>query len=298
MYKYNTMRQKELEFFKKFKEIYPNYEIVEYKNLSSTIIIKDENGFLHKKTSGYKVLNFPLGIQSAIDKKAFLQYELDKKNIELTLVEYNGMKEKCIVKDKNGFTYSPTIYDVLAGHPVTIQSCTEKERLFIYKANTKHNFLYDYPDFKYTNGKQKIKIVCKNHGEFYQICESHLFGKGCSKCHYESVSYDKKLWIEKYKSKECSFYILEFFNDTETFIKVGVTSNAINKRYRSTTDNNYKFKEIMLIKGTSKEVIDFECYFLNHLKEYRYNPEQKFQGRTECFTLQSKTKIYEHFKTN
>jgi hypothetical protein len=54
----------------------------------------------------------------------------------------------------------------------------------------------------------------------------------------------------------------------------------------------------MLIKGTSKEVIDFECYFLNHLKEYRYNPEQKFQGRTECFTLQSKTKIYEHFKTN
>jgi hypothetical protein len=292
------MKPEELQFFKRFKELYPHYEIVEYKNLSSDILVKDENGFLHKKTSGYKVINFAFGIQSTINKKEFLQYELDKRNIELTLVEYKGMKEKCMLKDKNGFTYSPTMYDVLAGHPVTIRTCVEKEKLFIYKANIKHNFLYYYPDFKYTNGKQKIKIICKIHGEFYQKCESHLFGRGCAKCRNDLNSYDKRLWVKRYESKECSFYVLEFYNDTETFIKVGVTSKALNKRYKSTTDNDYKFKEIMLIKGTSKEVIDFESYFLKHLKEYRYNPKQKFQGRTECFTLQSKTKIYEHFKAN
>lgn len=282
-------------FFKSFKEKYPNYTIVEFKNLGSPIIIKDENGFLHKKCNALRALNYAFGIESIINKKEFLIYKMKQNEIDLELIEYNGMKEKCIVKDKNGFTYSPTMFDLLAGHPVTIQTCNEKEKLFIFKANIVHNSKYIYPDFVYKNGKQKIKIICKKHGTFYQVCESHLLGRGCNGCKKEVSSFSKSLWIEKYKNRNCIFYVLEFSNNTEKFIKIGVTSRNIKTRYNSKR-NSYKYKELLIIKGSSEEVINFEYFFLKKLKEFKYIPKENFEGRTECFTFESKNKIYEHFK--
>ena len=57
-----------------------------------------------------------------------------------------------------------------------------------------------------------------------------------------------------------------------------------------------EYKELLIIKGSSKEVIGFESFFLNKLKEFKYIPKETFEGKTECFTLKSKNKIYEHFK--
>ena len=51
-----------------------------------------------------------------------------------------------------------------------------------------------------------------------------------------------------------------------------------------------------VLKPNAKEVIDFESFFLNKLKEFKYTPKENFGGRTECFTFESKNKIYEHFK--
>lgn len=282
-------------FLKSFGEKYPNYTIVEFKNLASNILIKDENGFLHKKYNAKRALNYVFGIESVIDKEEFLIHKMKQKGIYLELIKYNGMKNKCVVKDKNGFTYSPTMFDLLAGHPVTIQTCTEKEKLFVFKANTVHDSIYTYPDFIYKNGKQKIEIICKKHGSFHQSCESHLLGRGCNECKKDSSSYSKSLWIKKNENKNCIFYVLEFSNDNEKFIKIGVTSRSIKIRYKN-KNINYKYKELIIINGSSKEVIDFESFFLNKLKELKYTPKENFEGRTECFTFTSKDKIYEHFK--
>lgn len=53
---------------------------------------------------------------------------------------------------------------------------------FIIRAKIKHNNKYGYSLVTYNNSKEKIKIKCEEHGIFEQIPNSHLNGKGCSKC--------------------------------------------------------------------------------------------------------------------
>lgn len=291
-----TNKQKVKNFFLEFEKKYPKYEIVEFKNLGSQILIKDPEGFIHKKTSAHQALNYVIGVQSAIDKVGYIQNKITKLNLNLTLLEYGGTNKKCIVQDIHGFTYSPATYDLLQGHPPTIQTCNEKELLYIHKANTIHKHRYEYPEFRYTNGKQKIEIICREHGSFYQTCESHLYGTGCPKCANDLASYDKSRWIDRYKTKVCTFYVLEVYNDVEEFIKIGVTSKKVSSRYNANTLNGYNYREVVAIKGTSQEVMDLESHFLTYLKEYRYDPQRNFQGRTECFKPTVKQLIYEQFK--
>jgi hypothetical protein len=53
----------------------------------------------------------------------------------------------------------------------------------IDEANTVHDHRYDYSKFNYINVKTKSKIVCKDHGEFYQTMDSHINKKAnCPAC--------------------------------------------------------------------------------------------------------------------
>ena len=63
------------------------------------------------------------------------------------------------------------------------QSLSKKE--FIERAMKKHNCRYDYSNVNYVNNSTKIKIVCFEHGEFWQIPVAHLNGQGCPKCGLE-----------------------------------------------------------------------------------------------------------------
>jgi hypothetical protein len=53
---------------------------------------------------------------------------------------------------------------------------------FIDKSNNIHNDKYDYSNIEYNDSKSKIKIICKEHGEFEQKPNDHISGKGCPKC--------------------------------------------------------------------------------------------------------------------
>ena len=55
--------------------------------------------------------------------------------------------------------------------------------LFKEKAINKHGEKYDYSQTIFTTGKQKIKIICKQHGEFIQQADAHIRqGQGCPTC--------------------------------------------------------------------------------------------------------------------
>lgn len=53
---------------------------------------------------------------------------------------------------------------------------------FIEKSNKIHSNKYIYSDVNYINNSTKIKIICKDHGPFSQVPQSHLNGCGCPKC--------------------------------------------------------------------------------------------------------------------
>lgn len=53
---------------------------------------------------------------------------------------------------------------------------------FIKKAREVHGDKYDYSKVEYKDARTKVCIICPEHGEFYQIPNSHLLGRGCNKC--------------------------------------------------------------------------------------------------------------------
>lgn len=53
---------------------------------------------------------------------------------------------------------------------------------FILKAKEKHGNKYDYSLVDYKNSKLNVKIICPEHGIFFQEPNAHLFGSECPKC--------------------------------------------------------------------------------------------------------------------
>lgn len=61
------------------------------------------------------------------------------------------------------------------------KSLTQEE--FIYKCKDVHGDKYDYSKVEYVKGRDKITIICPEHGEFITTASGHLYmGYGCPKC--------------------------------------------------------------------------------------------------------------------
>ena len=58
---------------------------------------------------------------------------------------------------------------------------------FIESAKAIHGNKYRYDLVDYRNSCTKVKIICPIHGVFEQVPSSHLAGKGCKKCAYDSI---------------------------------------------------------------------------------------------------------------
>jgi hypothetical protein len=71
--------------------------------------------------------------------------------------------------------------------------CTRNISSFIKEARKKHGDKYDYSKTKYATAKKKLTIICKKHGEFEQVANSHLIGCGCAKCSFEQESKDRRM---------------------------------------------------------------------------------------------------------
>ena len=81
---------------------------------------------------------------------------------------------------------------------------------FITKAKLKHKNKFSYEKVDYSNNRTKVIITCPIHGDFMQTPDSHLNGKGCSKC--GKINTSKKLvmtqseFIEKATTKHDGRY--------------------------------------------------------------------------------------------
>lgn len=53
---------------------------------------------------------------------------------------------------------------------------------FLVRASAAHGDTYDYSQTEYTGCMNKVKIICRTHGEFTQSPASHMLGYGCPEC--------------------------------------------------------------------------------------------------------------------
>ena len=88
---------------------------------------------------------------------------------------------KIICKVHGGFEQQPANHFMGNGCPACagLNQTTED---FISKATSVHGDRYNYSLSDYKGMKTKLKIICKEHGVFNQIPNSHLRGVGCPDC--------------------------------------------------------------------------------------------------------------------
>jgi len=59
---------------------------------------------------------------------------------------------------------------------------------FVAKSQAVHGGRYDYQKTAYRLTKDKVTITCPVHGDFEQIAEAHMLGRGCRFCWYEATT--------------------------------------------------------------------------------------------------------------
>lgn len=150
---------------------------------------------------------------------------------------------------------------------------------FIIKANEKHNKRYDYSLVDYKNAHSKIKIICKEHGEFDQKPKNHLLGKGCPSC-----SKTNKLTNEEFIEKvniihnNIYDYSLVDYKNIKTKVKIicqkhGIFEQSPNSHLRGNgcpkCSKNYKKTKEVFINDSNKRHNNFYDYSIIDYKNMK-----------------------------
>lgn len=165
----------------------------------------------------------------------------------------------------------------------------KKKRLhsevFFDRCNQQHKFKYDYSLSIYKTAREKIKIICPEHGEFEQIAGIHL-RSGCLKCGKGLTGWSRSDFIElsqTFHDGRSNIYIVEMANNCEKFFKIGISNHPVGHRFRGKS-LPYRLKEILVSRNEAGVVWDAERQIKAILRKYKYKPESEFDGHTECFT--------------
>jgi len=218
---------------------------------------------------------------------------------DYSLVEYNGSLNDVIIICKKHGKFNQKIYNhnsgkgcSKCGREKTATASKPSKIELIEQFNNVHNNLYDYALIDYVSAHKKVKIICKNHNTFEQTPASHNNGSGCPKCGVELSGFNRlKLYSKNKKlgNKPGVFYKLLFthINLNFSFIKVGITSVSIKKRYNKKCYKDYSYKIIEEVKCTNLESAQLEHNYININKEQKFIfPDNvKFIGYTECFKI-------------
>lgn len=181
-----------------------------------------------------------------------------------------------------------------ADHHLTTQGCPKcmaiskgdlyrftKEE-YIERARKVHGDKYDYSLVDYFNSQTKINIICREHGVFSQVPNSHLYVGGCPVCSTQKVGYRSNM--------SGTFYILKV---TENIYKFGITNNfdkrlkGINSKSIFDSEPLYTFSSEngLIIRQLESEII------ASSIRRGVINREDMLSGYTETFYSEDLNKV-------
>jgi formylmethanofuran dehydrogenase subunit E len=132
---------------------------------------------------------------------------------DYSLVQYKNKEIKveiiCNVCNKNFYTTPGSHINTHSGCPICADKYTANLRRkpldqFIKEAEKIHGNKYNYELVEYKSTHTKVLIKCNNcQGTFEQEPNSHISGKNCCPCYYESKGYSQAAinWLESLKDQ-------------------------------------------------------------------------------------------------
>lgn len=231
------------EFIEKAKSIHGDkydYSKVIYKTTETKICIickKCGNEFWqtpHSHLQGrgcYECAKLNFGEYKRSDKEIFIEeaLKIHKNHYNHSKVNYiNNYTKVDIICNKCNCTFSQKPNDHLNG--CGCPYCAKNKKLttetFIEKANLIHNNKFNYSKTYYVNSREKVCIICPEHGEFWQRAVNHLSGFGCSVCkesklekeivqllNKNNIKYERQKTFDWLKNKlplEIDFYLPDY----------------------------------------------------------------------------------------
>lgn len=171
---------------------------------------------------------------------------------------------------------------------------------FLIEAKAVHGDKYDYSLCVYTGGKVKMPIICKVHGIFNRHAEHHINSKnGCPKCYNErrigrtGTSGYCETFFNSYPEKKnipAIVYVAKMHHKNDIFIKIGITTKlSIKDRFYYKSKNGTIITPVIEHQDTLYDAFLKEKYLLAVLAPYRFFPNRKFGGYTECFKINHDT---------
>lgn len=146
-----------------------------------------------------------LAVELKYNKDYFIKKSLDRwgNKYDYSLVDFKNVKSKIrIIHKSTGVIYEQTPSNHLKYAAENISLSTKSNtQTFIERSNKIHDFKYDYSLTDYTVSSNKVVIICKIHGQFDQVANSHILGMGCKKCG-DLCGSEKHEYIKKYETDE------------------------------------------------------------------------------------------------
>lgn len=172
---------------------------------------------------------------------------------------------------------------------------------FLERAIKIHGDLYDYNNVVYTTSYEKVKIICKKHGMFFQTPNSHIIGKnGCLKCandiqtrsleefikeaiqiHGDRYNYNNVIYVNSYTPIEIICNIHGTFNQLPSSHIRGNGCKLCNTDQRKSNTSDFL-----------KKAIDI------HFDTYDYSLVEYFKSNIKIKIICSKHGVFEQTPNN
>ena len=162
----------------------------------------------------------------------------------------------------------------------------------INKLNDK-NWLYEQ---HYTQHKSLVEIALELNVNDTTVGR-YLHNHGLETQHY-SLGFICEKWFKNNEDKKeipSHLYVINFYDDNESFIKIGITTNSAEHRSKEIPYDKNIILEIELPLFVSYSI---EQHLLNELKFFRYIPKKCFGGQFECLDRDALIHIYEILTQN
>lgn len=175
---------------------------------------------------------------------------------------------------------------------------------FIQKANHKYGDYYDYSFVKFNKTTDKVKIICKIHGEFEQTVQRHLFDSGCRLCGIKIRGDKRRTKFSDFLIRAVAVHEDKYVYNENTYVKMSSYTTITCKKHGDFQQvgtchlegdgcpkckssrgevkienflirNNIEYKSQFKVNKKTRHRFDF--YLLNHNTLIEYDGEQHFK---------------------